>query len=138
MGGDSRSRLTDSFRNDPTLAEFLLPFPQLPHAEDGDPGSAFERLGELVAGSTLRARVHFRISADDAARSWTLELGPDACTVSSERAHRPDLEVLVGAETWRQLATGSLSPLEAFALGDMRVRGDIRVALHLMQLLRQQ
>jgi hypothetical protein len=134
-------QLADRVRVDPVLADFLSPFPRLTDSEKRDLGRTFERFGELIGGSEVRARVRFGVLQDDGegetVRSWSLELGPKACAVSAERVHRPDLEVLVAEETWWRLAEGIFAPLEAFGRGEMRVRGDIRLARRLVQLLRR-
>ena len=140
---DSRMRrqLAERLHDNPVLADFLSPLPRLTEqGDEGDLGRTFERLGEIAGRSEIRARVHFRILEDDrkTIRSWSLELGPTGHSVTPEPAHRPDLEVLVTEETWRRLAEGTVSPLEAFGLGDMRVRGNVRVARRLARLLRQQ
>jgi hypothetical protein len=140
MDDNGPRRQAERLRDDPVLADFLSPLPRLTEpGEEGDLGRTFERLGELVGGSEVRARVHFRILEGDGEtiRSWSLELGPDGYSVTTEPAHRPDLEVLVTEEAWRRLAEGTVSPLEAFGLGGMRVRGNIRVARRLVRLLRQ-
>jgi SCP-2 sterol transfer family len=134
-------QLGERLRADPVLADFLSPFPRLTDSEKSDLGRTFERFGELIGGSEVRARVQFGVLQGDGegetVRSWSLELGPDACAVSAERVHRPDVEVLVAEETWRRLADGTLAPLEAFGRGEMRVRGDIQLARRLVQLLRR-
>jgi hypothetical protein len=128
-----RPELAERLRGHPVLGDFLSPFPRLTDSAEDDLGRTVDRLGELVGGSDVRGRVHF----GGAVRSWSLELGPDACKVSAHRTHRPDLEVLVAEETWRRLADGTLSPLEAFGRGDMRVRGDIALASRFVRLLRR-
>jgi len=136
-----RPELAERLRGHPVLGDFLAPFPRLTDSAEDDLGRTVDRLGELVGGSDVRGRVHVGVvhGAGDsgAVRSWSLELGPDACTVSAHRTHRPDLEVLVAEETWRRLADGTLSPLEAFGRGDMRVRGDIALASRFVRLLRR-
>jgi hypothetical protein len=136
-----RRQLAERLRDNPMLADFLSPLPRLTEpGKEGDLGRTFERLGEIAGGSEVRARVHFRILEDDGetTRSWSLELGPAGHSVTPEPVHRPDLEVLVTEEAWRRLAEGTVSPLEAFGLGGMRVRGNVRVARRLVRLLRQQ
>ena len=44
-------------------------------------------------------------------------------------------EAITDEETWALLTSGRLSPLEAFALGRMRVRGDLRAASRLARQL---
>jgi hypothetical protein len=138
-GTGLRPELAGRIRDDRVLAAFLSPFRSLAQPGDADLGRSFERFAETVSGSEIQARVLFRVLASDGrtARPWSLELRPGGYEVSTEPAHRPDLEVLVGEGTWRQLAEGAVSPLEAFALGDLRVRGDIRLAGQLAGMLQR-
>jgi SCP-2 sterol transfer family len=140
-GNVTKPKWAEQLRGDPVLADFLSPLPRLTEPGEDDLGRTFERLGEIVGGSKLRARVHFRVvegeGKSERARSWSLELGPDACSVSAERTHRPDLEVLVTEATWRRLAEGAISPLEALGQGGLRVRGSVRLARQLVWLLPQ-
>ena len=135
-----RPQLAERLLSDPVLADFVSPFPQLTESE-GDLDETFQRIGEVVGASEVRARVHFGVvqgsGEGEMVRSWTLELGPDACAVTAERVHGPDLDVLVSEETWWRLAAGTVSPLEAFGRGDMRVRGDVRLAGRLVRQLRR-
>jgi putative sterol carrier protein len=40
---------------------------------------------------------------------------------------KPDLEILTKRETWEQIARGTISPIEAFVTGQMRVRGNYKL-----------
>jgi hypothetical protein len=139
MDDGMSQQLAERLRDDPVLADFLSPFPRLAEPEQGDLARTFERLAETVGSSKVRGRVQFRVLEGDGetVRSWSLELGPDACLVITESAHRPDLDVLVEERTWWRLVGGDVSPLEAFAQGGMRVRGDIQVARRLVRQLQQ-
>lgn len=136
---DSRlePELSGRFRDDPVLGDFVFRFSRLVEPGDADLGVTVERFGEAIGRSKTRARLHVGVmeSKGDAMRSWSLELGPDGCSVSAGRPERPDLEVLVGEQTWRQLTEGQVSPLEAFGRGRLRIRGDIRLAAKLVSQL---
>ncbi|HEX2294102.1 MAG TPA: SCP2 sterol-binding domain-containing protein, partial [Actinomycetota bacterium] len=60
--------------------------------------------------------------------SFVVHTGAEGSKVTSEVVGRPDVEVIVSAETWNEIAAGAISPLEAFGRGLMRVRGDVNVA----------
>lgn len=132
-----RSQVAGRLQDDHLLAGFVPPFRRLAGPGEADLGRSFDQFGQVASRSDLTARVVFRVAgnAGTAFRAWSLELTPGAYQVSTEAVHRPDLEVLVSEATWRQLAEGSLSPLLAFATGELRVRGDIRLAGRLARLM---
>jgi len=138
MGSAVSPELAARVHGDRVLAGFLSPLPRLAEREEADLGQTFERFGQLASRSRLTARVVFQVRAADGTdpRPWSLELTPGACQVSAGAAHRPDLTVLVGEATWRQLAASTVSPLEAFATGELRVRGNVRLASQLVELVR--
>jgi putative sterol carrier protein len=76
-------------------------------------------------------RIQLGEGEDAEVRSWVLDAGPSGCRVTSEATRSPDAEAIVDAETWRLIASGRMSPLEAFARGRMRVPGDMQTARRL-------
>jgi putative sterol carrier protein len=100
-----------------------------------DLGSTFQRMAELLGGSDERARIQFRILNGARQLCWCLELAQQVCQVRTEIIDHPDFEIITKAETWWQIAGGSLSPLRAFTQGKMRVRGNIELGKRLLQRL---
>ena len=138
MGSDrARPEAVAHLRDDPVLGRFQRPFRRLIEPADRDLGGSFDRFGLAASRATVTARVLFRVAGDtgEPVGSWSLELTPGRHRVTPATVDRPDLEVLVGERTWRQLAEGKLSPKMAFATGDMRVRGSIRLAAQLAELV---
>jgi hypothetical protein len=120
-------------RDSAFLGHFLTPFPNLTAAGNRDLDSTFERLAELLGGSQIDATITFGLVPAndldaDPARFWSLRLAADRTTVNAQRDAEPNLEIILAEDTWMQLAEGTLSPLEAFGRGRMRVLGDLRVA----------
>jgi Putative sterol carrier protein len=100
-----------------------------------DLGTTFQRMAELLEGSDEPARVQFRILNGEKQLCWCLELGPKACHVRAKSIDHPDFEMITNAETWWQIAEGSLSPLRAFTQGKMRVRGNIELGKRILKRL---
>ncbi|MDX3538025.1 SCP2 sterol-binding domain-containing protein [Streptomyces sp. MB09-01] len=120
------------FQGHDFLLACCVPWTPLVADREKDLDRSFRRLSQVVGTSPHLARIHFKIMVGDETRSWTLEVGPEGSEISAGFVHGPDLELIVGEETWWQLARGELSPLEAFGRGKMRVIGDLRVARHLV------
>jgi hypothetical protein len=114
---------------------FLSPFgtrlPAVAQPDDPDLEASVRRLAERIGAVPRRAVVHLGIRDASGPRSWSLQVGPEGSTVRAERMEGPDLEILTDAETWRRMASGSVSPLVAFGGGGVRVIGDLGVARRL-------
>lgn len=95
----------------------------------------FKRLADFVGNSGEHGQVQFKIGIGEKHQYWRLELDGKTCKVSTKKHDRPDLEILIRAETALQLAEGSISPIEAFGRGKMRIRGDLELGKRLYKLL---
>lgn len=113
---------------DPVLADFDVPWPDLVGGEKVDVGRGFERIGERLSKSKRSALVRVTLGEGEGARAWSLALQGGKCDVSKGAEGRPDLEILTSEEVWSEIASGAVTPLEAFGSGRVRVRGDIELA----------
>jgi hypothetical protein len=95
---------------------------------DSDLDTGFRRLSERLGAVPWRSVLHFAIRDGGRSQSWSLQIGPDGAHVHSGRLEAPDVEVLTDAGTWREIVSGSLSPLSAFGGGRMRFLGDVKAA----------
>ncbi len=131
----------EELTQNPALADFVAPLPPLAESRGEAFGRTTERLADLLAESSLRARIHFGvIRPDDEERpvhSWSITAETKECTVSEEQVHLPDLEVLAFESVWEAMANGDIAPLDAFTGSGMRVRGDLIVARHLARIIRR-
>lgn len=118
------SRLTD----DPVLADFAAPFPDVLGDDRENLTRGFERIAERLGRSKRSALVRFTLGEGEETRAWSLTLEGGRCEVSERATGRPHLEVLTSPEVWSEIASGAVSPLEAFERGDVRLRGDIELA----------
>lgn len=96
-----------------------------------------ERLGSPDLDGRLRVSV---VGAGEPDR-WDIDLRARQCTpVDSARKHRTvrgvDVEFIVSSVTWTEIAAGRLAPLEAFAGGKLRFRGDAALANSLYERLK--
>jgi hypothetical protein len=128
--------LAERIRNAPFLADFAVPLPNLADADAG-PGPALARLGELLGGIEEPLLICFRIISGDDERPWFVDAGPAGSQVTREAGRPPDVEAIVGSDSWTLLATGAISPLELFGTGRMRVRGDLRQGRRFVRKLQQ-
>ena len=93
---------------------------------------------EQMAGLTEKATIQLRlIRVDEAAAKsiYSIQLTPGGCFLQTENFTKPTLVVLTTAKTFRQIAEGSYSPVQAYLDGRLHLQGDVglgkRVILHL-------
>ncbi|WP_405827132.1 SCP2 sterol-binding domain-containing protein [Streptomyces sp. NBC_00105] len=126
-------------RQVPFLGDFAEPLPRL--TEPGDAGGregieeAFGRFSGLLGAPTDAVRLRFRVVDDGREDCWCIEAGPEGNRVTGGVGTQADVEVIVDDVTWAALAEARMSPLEAFGLGRMRVRGDVDVAWRVVRRL---
>jgi hypothetical protein len=127
------ARIARQVESSPLLADFHIPFPKLADVGRQDSDAAFARLGELLGAVQEPLTVHFRVTDEGTGRSWLLDSGPDGCRVTNDAPRQSDVEVILDSETWNLIASGAMSPLEAFGRGRLRIRGDINLARRFVQ-----
>ena len=106
--------------------------PKLIESSASDLKPTFERLTDLLGDSGESAVVQFRIVDRSSRAAWTIQIRPKSSRLLSQPAEQPDLEIVLRATTWQEIADGELSPIAAFRGGRMRVRGDYELGRRLL------
>ena len=125
------------FAADPVLSDFVRPFPDTLEGKRSNLGASFKRMAEALAKTRHAGTIQFTIQDGRSTRRWCLTMSPDGSNVSESRVEKPDLEILTDAESWAEIASGDIAPLEAFGQGRVRVRGDIELARVLVKRMRR-
>ncbi len=126
---DAATDMLDRFSRFPPFSDFSALLPRLVETDEYDVGGSLARLADLVGAPEESLSIRFNVADGDAVRSWTLDAGPKGGKVTARASSKqPDVELILEAETWRLIAEGRMSLLEAFGKGRMRVRGDIDAA----------
>lgn len=107
----------------------------LANSIETDLDTTFQRMAEFLTEPEETARIQFRILEGMQESCWYLDLTSKGCQMHAERIAHPDFEIITKAETWKQIAGGSLAPLRAFTQGKMRVRGNIDLGKRVFQRL---
>lgn len=107
----------------------------LANSAETDLDTTFQKIAESLTESEEDARIQFRILEGPQELCWHLDLTSKGCLVRAERISHPDFQIITKAETWKQIALGSLSPLRAFIQGKMRVRGNIELGKRFLRRL---
>jgi putative sterol carrier protein len=127
-GAEHHLSVRDAFADDTMLEPFTRRFEPLA-STSADASGSLEQLARQIGSARLTGVMQLTINDDGGGGlDRCLVMSPLGCEVLQDRADRPDLEIIVPTDTWQQIASGLVSPLEAFGSGRMRVRGDIRLA----------
>ncbi len=94
-----------------------------------------EQVAKALADSGEKGLVQVRILGEQELRHFHFKLAPKRCTLQTERVEKPTLELIARNETAWNVLDGSLSPLDAFRQGKVRVRGDVALGLRLLRQL---
>ena len=99
----------------------------------------FGRLTDLLRGSGMTGDVQCTILTGDTRRNWVIQLRAKDCQLrrdaaaSAPNAGAANLEIITSEATWWEVAEGSLSPLDAFVQGRLRIRGDTEFGSRLLR-----
>jgi len=94
----------------------------------------FQKLAYFLRESGKTATLQCTILVGDQTRHWTLNLQGSDSRLQNEPVRKPDLEIITRDNTWREIADGKQSPLEAFTQGRLRILGDTELGSHLLKL----
>lgn len=133
----SRKQLARALASDPVLLDFLKPFPKLLPKDAKNPAEAFDRMAKKLAGTRRAGVIQFRLTRGRRTKCWGLALSPKESRVIDAEVESPALELITDEKTWAAIAGGQLAPLEAFAGGKLRVRGDLELARSMVRRIRK-
>ena len=82
-------------------------------------------LAKRLAPGRDEGRFNIDILDGDRRRSYSVQLKDRNCSVATQAVGKADFEIVLSKETFVEVATGNLSPVDAFLTGRMEVRGDL-------------
>jgi hypothetical protein len=95
---------------------------------------AAEELRGFAEDATIQLRL-IGVGKAGAKRAYSFQIKPHGARLQAELTTDPDLVISTGAETFRHLAAGSYSPVQAYLDGRMHLRGNVglgkRMLVHL-------
>ncbi len=86
-------------------------------------------LPEKAAG--VEAVIQYNLSGDQGG-DWIITIGDDKCTVEKGVAESPKLTLAADAGDYIDIITGKLNAMSAFAGGKLKLKGDLNLAMKLM------
>ena len=89
-------------------------------------------LAELTSTSARPGTVTFGVTQASGVTHFSWPLKTASPPMARERSESPDLEVLMSEETWWALADGTVTPLDVFGQGHIRLLGEVALARSLV------
>jgi putative sterol carrier protein len=86
-------------------------------------------LPEKAAG--VDAVIQYHLTGDQGG-DWVIKIGDGACTVAPGTADKPTLTLTADAADYLQIISGKLNAMSAFAEGKVKLKGDLALAMKLM------
>lgn len=103
-------------------------------AEPDDVKASLKTIVERLAKHKITGAMRLSLQTAKGVDSWTIDARK--MSVHQADAEDGDLELRMSSETWLEIATGRLAPLEAFAQGKLAVRGDTKLAVLIYERLK--
>lgn len=101
-----------------------------------DAASTFDSMAKLLSDFGRPARVQVRLEGDEPMQTFGIDITTEGASVTQQPILSPALEIICTHATWREIAAGKLSPLEAFARRHMRVFGSTQLGVEVLRHMR--
>ena len=79
----------------------------------------------------VEAVVQYHLSGDEAG-DWIVRIGDGKCEVEKGEAEEPTLTLSAESGDYLKVLTGELNAMNAFAAGKLKLKGDLSLAMKLM------
>ena len=110
-------------------------FKPLTQINVSQPSTTFEQMARSLTDAPFKGVARFQLWTGSQSESFTISIEKGKTNMEKNSDRKPDLEIITSPETWLLIAQGTLAPLEAFARGLMRVRGDIKLGQQIINSL---
>jgi putative sterol carrier protein len=93
-----------------------------------DVSTSMESAAQLLKRGNDVGALELRLLGGKADRSFTFSVLPGDCRVKETGTESPSLRVVLTDATWAEIASGDLSPVDAYLSGRLEVAGDLGFA----------
>ena len=94
-----------------------------------------DKLSRFLRGARVTGNFTLHIMSGKREASFSLELSNGRCLVSKKPVAKSDFEIRMSRDTWKDLATSGISPVDAFLTGKMEVHGNLQFGKRLYALM---
>jgi len=114
--------------NYPRLKRLLAAKMSTKEASAADVSASMESAAKLLKKGNDAGTLELRVLGGRADRSFTFDVLPGDCHVKETGSESPSLRVVLTDTTWAEIASGDLSPVDAYLSGRLEVAGDLGFA----------
>jgi putative sterol carrier protein len=93
----------------------------------------FKNLASMLEDAGFDVAVEYQIGDGEQYQTFSVRVAGGTSAVSAEALPDPRLRVFMSEQTWREMASGTLSPADAFCDGRVRVQGDTSLGARMLK-----
>jgi putative sterol carrier protein len=112
----------------PRLKRLLAAKINVEDMSPADVSTSMESAAQLLKRGNDVGALEIRLLGGQSDRSFTFSLLPGECRVEETGTDSPSLRVVLTDATWAEIASGDLSPVDAYLSGRLEVAGDLGFA----------
>lgn len=95
--------------------------------------STFTNLASMLEDGGFDVAIEYRIGDGEHYQAYSVRVAGGKSAVSEGVLPDAQLRVFMAESTWRDIASGALSPAEAFCDGKVRVQGDTKLGVRMLK-----
>lgn len=100
---------------------------------NADLAKTFQNLASQLEDAGFDVAIEYQIGHGKTYRTFFVQAANGTSAVRNESAPETRLRVFMAEETWREIASGAVSPADAFCDGRMRVIGDTDLGVRMLK-----
>lgn len=98
-----------------------------------DLASTFNNLASMLEDGGFDVAIEYQIGDGEHYRAYSVRVAEGKSVVSEGALPEARLRVFMAESTWRDIASGVLSPADAFCDGKVRVQGDTKLGVRMLK-----
>jgi putative sterol carrier protein len=99
----------------------------------GDLAATFRNLAAMLEDAGFDVDIEYRIDRGGTCSTFSVRVTGGAGTVVADSSLAAALRVIVSEEAWTEIASGAVTPADAFLDGKMRVIGDTDLGIRMLR-----
>jgi putative sterol carrier protein len=98
-----------------------------------DLAATFQNLASLLEDAGFDVAIEYQVGSGETYRTFLVRVADGVSAVTAESSPDAPLRIIMSEETWSEMASGTLSPADAFCDGRLRVLGDTALGARIMK-----
>jgi putative sterol carrier protein len=98
-----------------------------------DLGGTFQNMASMLAEAGFDGAIEYQIGDEAGYRTFAIRVAGGVPAVGTVTMPDAQLRMFMAEQTWRQIASGTITPADAFCDGLVRVQGDTAVGTALLK-----